>query len=548
MEPAGSTRLGKALVKSGRSVHHLTVEAVDQAAPTPDALRVALSPMTSAPVTLVVAVPPQGPGGASSVDWESHVHGPLRRVFTAVRGLVSAMQEYPRGGSVIMAMPLTALFADQARMGDSVLGRSLVGLAEGLRAELLHTGVPVTILLTESAEDEGTLAHRIDDVIESGPLYALPASISRSDISDVFDTWLGALAETPSDLALPEMGPMGGVYRAEIQRHDHVQSQRGVTNDHAYGGRTGSSISVASSGGIAALTNSVLTAGRTAVVTGGASGIGLGIVQAILERGMNVVIADVREDHIAQALARVDQHKDRVMALRLDVADRAAWRRAATDTYARFGAIDVLCLNAGIGVLGRILQSTPADWSWLMGVNLSGVTNGIEVVLPFMRAQRDGGWVIATSSAGGLMVANDGGIYSAAKFGVVAAMDCLRAELATEGMGVTTLCPAGVNTNIHDHETMRPEEFSDSGVRGSDAELDEQQTRARAMLARATDPMRVGLRVRQAVDENVPVVFTDGGIAPIVRLRRDAIMSAIASGDDWHEPRAASTRPRSRPR
>ncbi|ARJ07150.1 hypothetical protein B5808_02300 [Cnuibacter physcomitrellae] len=271
-----------------------------------------------------------------------------------------------------------------------------------------------------------------------------------------------------------------------------------------------------------------LSPGRTAIVTGGASGIGLGIVTAMLERGMNVAIADVREDHIAEALTRLAQHDARVMAVRLDVTDRAAWDEATSSILDRFGGIDVLCLNAGIGILGTMLQSTPADWSWLMSVNLGGVTNGIEAVLPILRAQERGGCILATSSAGGLMVADDGAIYSSAKYGVVAVMDCLRAELAAEGIGATTLCPAGVNTNIHDHETMRPVEFGDSGVRGSDAELAERQTHARAMLSQGADPALVGLRVLAALDVNAPVVFTDGGIAPIIRLRRDAIKTGIA--------------------
>ena len=161
-----------------------------------------------------------------------------------------------------------------------------------------------------------------------------------------------------------------------------------------------------------------------------------------------------------------------------------------------------------------------------MGVNLEGVTNGLETVLPLMRARGAGGHVVATSSAGGLMVASDGGVYSSAKFGVIAVMDCLRAELSPEGIGVTTLCPAGVNTNIHDHETMRPEAYRDSGLRGDDTELARQQLAAREMLSKGADPREVGKRVLDAIDGNTPVVFTDGGIAPIIELRRDALVRA----------------------
>jgi NAD(P)-dependent dehydrogenase (short-subunit alcohol dehydrogenase family) len=272
--------------------------------------------------------------------------------------------------------------------------------------------------------------------------------------------------------------------------------------------------------------HSPATPGRTAIVTGGASGIGLGIAEALLDRGLNVVVADVREDHLAHAEARLSHHAGRLMPHRLDVTDRRAWCAAVDAIGDRFGAVDILCLNAGIGILGRILDSSPADWDWLMGVNLAGVTHGLETVLPLMRGRGAGGHVVATSSAGGLMVAADGGVYSSAKFGVVAAMDCLRAELAPEGIGVTTLCPAGVNTNIHDHETMRPEACRDSGLRADDAELARQQQAARAMLAKGADPRAVGRRMLRAVDDDASIVFTDGGIATVVELRRDALLRA----------------------
>jgi len=266
--------------------------------------------------------------------------------------------------------------------------------------------------------------------------------------------------------------------------------------------------------------------GRTAIVTGGASGIGLGIAESLLGRGLNVVVADVRDDHLAHARERLRRHGGRLMPRRLDVTDKRAWGEAVDAIGDRFGGVDILCLNAGIGVLGRILQSRPADWQWLMGVNLEGVTNGLETVLPLMRARGEGGHVVATSSAGGLMVANDGGIYSSAKFGVIAAMDCLRAELSSEGIGVTTLCPAGVDTNIHDHETMRPEAYRDSGLRGDDLTLAQEQQTARELLSKGADPSEVGKRVLDAIDDNAPIVFTDGGIAPIVEMRRDALVEA----------------------
>jgi hypothetical protein len=112
---------------------------------------------------------------------------------------------------------MTALFADSARCADSVLGRSLVGLTEGLRAELLATGLPVTLVLTHEGEEEAVLAQRIHDALRDGPLYALPSSATDERITSVFDPWLEALSRTPSDLALPPLGPMGEVYRQQAE-------------------------------------------------------------------------------------------------------------------------------------------------------------------------------------------------------------------------------------------------------------------------------------------------------------------------------------------
>src|SRR5438477_11401292 len=116
--------------------------------------------------------------------------------------------------------------------------------------------------------------------------------------------------------------------------------------------------------------------GKTAFVTGGASGIGLGIAKALLGAGMNVVIADVRDDHLGTARGELGS-ADRVLALKLDVTDRTAFASAADAAEARFGNIHILCHNAGVAVVGPTELATYEDWDWVMGVNLGGTINGI---------------------------------------------------------------------------------------------------------------------------------------------------------------------------
>ena len=130
--------------------------------------------------------------------------------------------------------------------------------------------------------------------------------------------------------------------------------------------------------------------GKTAFVTGGASGIGLGIAKALLGAGMNVTIADIRQDHLDQAVAELEGG-DSVLALRLDVTDRAAFAAAADAVEARFGKIHLLVNNAGVAVVGPTELATFADWDWVMGVNLGGVINGVVTMLPRILRHGEGG-------------------------------------------------------------------------------------------------------------------------------------------------------------
>lgn len=267
---------------------------------------------------------------------------------------------------------------------------------------------------------------------------------------------------------------------------------------------------------------------RVALVTGGASGIGLGIATALARRGAIVLIGDIRNDHRERAATALAEFRERICMQHLDVAAASSWERVREEVKERFGTLHLLFLNAGIGILGSLLQARPYDWRWLMGVNLRGVTLGLQTLLPLVRTNPGIGRICATSSMGGLTVADDGGIYSTAKFGVVALMECLRAELASERIGVTVLCPAAVNTNIHDHDTMRPPDLV-----GSKALLDPHEQRARSEIARGilalgADPLQVGERVVDAVLADEAYVFTDAAVAPVLCARRDALLASAA--------------------
>jgi len=206
-------------------------------------------------------------------------------------------------------------------------------------------------------------------------------------------------------------------------------------------------------------------AGKVAFITGGASGIGLGIAQAFVDAGMRVVLADLREDHITDALAafEITGQREHVHALRLDVTDRAAFARVVDEAERHFGKLHVLVNNAGMGLIGPIEKTTFADWDWGINVMLVGVINGLQLVLPKIRAHGEGGHIINTASQAALVPLPGTVIYSTVKSALVGMAESLRSELAKDGIGISAFCPGPVQSNIRETGAQRPAQYQDSG-------------------------------------------------------------------------------------
>jgi NAD(P)-dependent dehydrogenase (short-subunit alcohol dehydrogenase family) len=195
---------------------------------------------------------------------------------------------------------------------------------------------------------------------------------------------------------------------------------------------------------------------RVAVITGGASGIGLGTAKALAAEGMKVVLADIQRDALERAVPQVRALGVECIGVPTDVSRLEDLQRLADITWATFGGCHVLFNNAGVAVAGQMAEASHNDWRWVLDVNLWGPIHGIEAFVPRMIAQDQGGHVLSTASFAGL-VANDGlGIYCVSKYGVVALMECLYRELSPHGIGVSVLCPMRVETNIGDSERNRP--------------------------------------------------------------------------------------------
>ena len=189
-----------------------------------------------------------------------------------------------------------------------------------------------------------------------------------------------------------------------------------------------------------------LSGANHAFVTGGASGFGLAIADALAERGVRVTIADVDAEAVANVLASRD---DRFRGAHLDVRDREAWDSAKAEAEADFGPVDLLFNNAGIGPDGsELADMSPADFDRMIAINLTGVFNGISAFADdFRKAGR--GHIVSTSSMSGMAADNAGvGGYAPSKFGVVAMMEVLRQEMEPHGVGVSVFCPGTTATNL----------------------------------------------------------------------------------------------------
>ncbi len=241
--------------------------------------------------------------------------------------------------------------------------------------------------------------------------------------------------------------------------------------------------------------------GRTAVVTGGASGIGLAIARRLGREGMNLVLGDIEQPALDEAVAAFDAAEVPVLGMEIDVSDVESVRRLAAAAEERFGNIHLLCNNAGVGGGGAILEPDDLDvWEWVLGVDLLGVLHGIKVFGPSMVAHGEPCHMVNTASMAGLMPTPGLGSYTVSKYAVVAMSETLSLETADTNLGVSVLCPGFVQTKIADSQRNIPEH-----------------------LVRLEEPSEEEEFLRQAV-----IDLVGGGIPP--EQVADDVVDAIRSG------------------
>jgi NAD(P)-dependent dehydrogenase (short-subunit alcohol dehydrogenase family) len=243
-------------------------------------------------------------------------------------------------------------------------------------------------------------------------------------------------------------------------------------------------------------------AGRTAFVTGGANGLGLGLVRALLAQGCNVAIADIRPAHIDAALEALDD--PHAMGVPVDVSSRADLARTAEAVEAKFGVVSLLFNNAGVNLFQSIEESSYDDWDWIMGVNLHGPINGVMTFVPRMIRAGQGGYVVNTASMAGFLAAGVCGIYNTTKFAVRGFSESLRASLAPHGIGVSVLCPGLVKSYIYASDEIRPERLK-AGAKPINTEFVKRLAEVHQF---GMEPDVIAARVLEAMREDRFHIFT----------------------------------------
>ncbi len=267
-------------------------------------------------------------------------------------------------------------------------------------------------------------------------------------------------------------------------------------------------------------------AGRTAFITGGANGIGLGIARAFAGGGARLALVDLDAEALERAKAELSARTPTETFV-LDVRDREAYGRIANAAEAALGPVSLLVNNAGVAGAAPATAMTYAMWDWGIGVNLGGVINGVQTFLPRMAAHGGGGQIVNTASGAGLVAGGSGVLYHTAKFAVVGMTEALRGELEPLGIGCTVLCPGPVATDIIARTAgLRPERERPPGE-AERAAGEERIRRTTRWLAKGVAPDAVGQMVLKAVEENRLYVHTDRIMIAGIQERTRALLEAM---------------------
>jgi NAD(P)-dependent dehydrogenase (short-subunit alcohol dehydrogenase family) len=264
---------------------------------------------------------------------------------------------------------------------------------------------------------------------------------------------------------------------------------------------------------------------KVAFVTGGSSGIGLGIVKIIAEEGMRVAFSYRRQSHLDQAMAYFDAKPDlKVHPIKLDVTDRAGFAAAKRDIEQIYdGPVQLLINNAGVGLQGPMEHATYDDWDWVMKVNVGGVINALVTFLPDMLASGREAHIVNVASMGGIAALGAVGLYTTSKFAVVGLSESLRTDMIGRNVGVSVYCPGTVKSNIGEGGHVRPEQFKHSGYRQSESPSDD----GPSFMDVAMEAVEAGRFVLNGIKNNELFILSHPEFRDVLRARSAKIDASI---------------------
>ena len=256
---------------------------------------------------------------------------------------------------------------------------------------------------------------------------------------------------------------------------------------------------------------------KIAVITGGASGIGAGIGLALAQAGAHVMVADIDEDLANKTAERFRGLGVRSLAVRTDVRENSSVEGLLAATKSEFGGADLLINNAGVYLGGEMREATEDDWRFVLDVNLDGVFRVGQAFMRLLCDQKRGGHIVNTASIGGFISHGGGLAYAVSKYGVVAYSEAMRAELEAEGIGVSTLCPGPIDTNLPASDRLRAATEKTSGL--SEA--------LSPFIRGGMQPEDVGPIVLSGIRRNLPYIFTHDDMRDLFAQRFDTILAGF---------------------
>lgn len=279
-------------------------------------------------------------------------------------------------------------------------------------------------------------------------------------------------------------------------------------------------------------------AGRVAVITGATGGLGKALARCFVNAKMKLVLADLDADALALAVSQLESAGAAAIGVRTDVRKAADVEALAARTLEAFGAVHLVCNNAGVAPVGAAWESTVADWEWVLGVNLWGVIHGVRVFTPILLNQGDEGHIVNTASVAGLIAPPGMAAYNVSKHAVVALTESLHHDLVARGAKVrcTVVCPAYFPSGIADSEQTRPAELAEPERARSDAQRALEDKLRKAVMSGKLTADDIAVAVMDAVRDERFYVLTHPRIKPAIEWRMQDILAECTPTDPMRGP------------